>query len=149
MENIVRKGEIACHKQYLLFSQCFLTHMARIFHFKCTVKCCLQYVSILTSLEFFMPLYRKIGGILFYRCQSVRLHKLNMKTTFSNYSKTNLVTKLIFGMKAHIIDTHLLVPRSRSSAKVRVRYQGHISQKMGVLGALVFDKHILFRVVMG
>ena len=22
-ENIVRKGEIACHKQFLLFSQCF------------------------------------------------------------------------------------------------------------------------------
>ena len=23
VENIVRKGEIACHKQFLLFSQCF------------------------------------------------------------------------------------------------------------------------------
>ena len=23
MENIVRKGEIACYKQFLLFSQCF------------------------------------------------------------------------------------------------------------------------------
>ena len=41
-------------------------------------------------------------------------------------------------MKAHLIDTHLLVPRSRSSAKVKVKYQGHISQKMGVSGALVF-----------
>ena len=30
-------------------------------------------------------------------------------------------------MKAHLIDTHLLVPRSRSSAKVK--YQGHISKK--------------------
>ena len=39
-------------------------------------------------------------------------------------------------MKAHLIDTHLLVPRSRSSAKVNVKYQGHISQKMGVSGAL-------------
>ena len=47
-------------------------------------------------------------------------------------------------MKAHLIDTHLLVPRSRSSAKVKVRYQGHVSQKMGVFGALVFHKHILF-----
>ena len=47
-------------------------------------------------------------------------------------------------MKAHLIDTHLLVPRSRSSAKVKVKYQGHVSQKMGVLGALVFHKHILF-----
>ena len=45
-------------------------------------------------------------------------------------------------MKAHLIDTHLLVPRSRSSAKVKVNY--HVSQKMGVSGALVFHKHILF-----
>ena len=34
MENIVRKGEIACNKQFLLFSQCFLPYMALIFHFK-------------------------------------------------------------------------------------------------------------------
>ena len=47
-------------------------------------------------------------------------------------------------MKAHLIDTHLLVPRSRSSAKGKVKYQGHVSQKMGVSGALVFHKHILF-----
>ena len=32
----------------------------------------------------------------------------------------------------------------RSSAKVKVKYQGHVSQKMGVSGALVFHKHILF-----
>ena len=47
-------------------------------------------------------------------------------------------------MKAHLIDTHLLVPRSRSTAKVKVKFQGHVSQKMGVSGALVFHKHILF-----
>ena len=47
-------------------------------------------------------------------------------------------------MKGHLIDTHLLVPRSRSSANVKVKYQGHISQNMGVSGALVFHKHILF-----
>ena len=51
-ENIVRKGEIACNKQFLLFSQCFLPYMALIFHFKCTFKCCLQFVSIWTSLKF-------------------------------------------------------------------------------------------------
>ena len=39
---------------------------------------------------------------------------------------------------------HLQAPRSRSSAKVKVKYQGHVSQKMGVSGALVFHKHILF-----
>ena len=38
MENIVRKGELAWNKQFLLFSQCFLPYMARIFHFKHTLK---------------------------------------------------------------------------------------------------------------
>ena len=38
VENIVRKGEIACNKQFLLFSQCFLPYMGLIFHFKCTLK---------------------------------------------------------------------------------------------------------------
>ena len=46
-------------------------------------------------------------------------------------------------MKAYLIDTHLVLPRSRSSAKVKVKYQGHGSQKIGVSGALVFHKHIL------
>ena len=50
-ENIVRKGEIACNKQFLLFSQCFLPYMVLIFHFKCTVKCRLQFVSIWTNLK--------------------------------------------------------------------------------------------------
>ena len=39
-------------------------------------------------------------------------------------------------MKAHLIDTHLLVSRSRSSAKVKVKYQGRVSQRMGVLGGI-------------
>ena len=30
MENIVRKGEIACNKQFLLYSQCFLPYMVLI-----------------------------------------------------------------------------------------------------------------------
>ena len=47
-------------------------------------------------------------------------------------------------MEAHLIDTHLLVPRTRSSAKVKVKYQGHVSQKMGVSEALVFHKYIFF-----
>ena len=51
MENIVRKREIARYKQFLLFSQCFLPCMALYFHFKCTLKCCLQVVSIWTSLK--------------------------------------------------------------------------------------------------
>ena len=32
----VRKREIACNKQFHLFSQFFLPYMALIFHFKCT-----------------------------------------------------------------------------------------------------------------
>ena len=46
VENIVRKGEIACNKQFLLLSQCFLPFMVLIFHFKCTLKCRMQFVSI-------------------------------------------------------------------------------------------------------
>ena len=47
-------------------------------------------------------------------------------------------------MKEHLIDTHLLVPRSRSSAKVKVKYQGHVSQNMGVSQThLVFNERII------
>ena len=52
VENIARKGEIACNKQFLLFLQCFLPYMAQIFNFKCILKCHLQFVSIWTSLKF-------------------------------------------------------------------------------------------------
>ena len=45
VENIARKGEIACYKQFLLFSQCFLRYLALVFHFKCTFKCRLQFFS--------------------------------------------------------------------------------------------------------
>ena len=37
MENTVRKREIASNKGFLLFSQCFLSYMVFIFHFKCTL----------------------------------------------------------------------------------------------------------------
>ena len=52
MENIVRKREIARNKQFLLFSQCLLPYMALIFHFECTLKYCLQFVSFWTSVKF-------------------------------------------------------------------------------------------------
>ena len=40
---------------------------------------------------------------------------------------------------------HLLVPRSRSSAKVKVKYKGYIFLKNGRFGGIiVFHKHILF-----
>ena len=47
-------------------------------------------------------------------------------------------------MKAYLINMHLLLPRSRSSAKVKVKYKDYISQKMAISGAFVFHKHILF-----
>ena len=59
MENIVRKGEIACNKQFLLFLQCFLPYMALIFHFRYTLECRPQFVSIWTSLKFCRPLMGK------------------------------------------------------------------------------------------
>ena len=51
-------------------------------------------------------------------------------------------------MKAYLINMHLLVPRSRSSAKVKVKYEGYIYQEMAVSGAFVFHKHILFLLIL-
>ena len=39
---------------------------------------------------------------------------------------------------------HLLVPRSRSSAKVKVKYKGYICLKMAVSGAFMFRTHLFF-----
>ena len=92
-----------------------------------------------TNTSFLCPLIERSMGAY---CFTVVRLSVSTNLTFSHYPSTNLVTRLIFGMKAHLIDTHLLV--SRSSANVKVKYQGHVSQKMGILGALVFHKHILF-----
>ena len=93
----------------------------------------------------FKLLHRKIGADCFtgHRLSvflSVRLSVQNL--TF----KLNIsLLQDLFGMKAHLIDTHLLVPCSRLSAKVKVKYQGNISKKeKAVSGALVFHKHIFF-----
>ena len=48
----MRKGEIACDKQFLLFSQCFPHYVTLIFHLKCTLYCSLQFVSISNCLKF-------------------------------------------------------------------------------------------------
>ena len=39
-------------------------------------------------------------------------------------------------MNAYLINMHLLVPRSRSSAKIKVKYNGYISQKNGRFGGI-------------
>ena len=43
-------------------------------------------------------------------------------------------------VKVHLFDTHLLVLSSRSSAKVKVKYEGHILKKIAYLGKLLFHK---------
>ena len=48
----MRKGEIACNKQFLLFSQCVLSCMALIFHSECTLQCRLQFLSFWTNIKF-------------------------------------------------------------------------------------------------
>ena len=93
-----------------------------------------------------MPLYQKIRGILFYPCLSVRLSVC-----------TNLMWKLYifplllnwFTYKAHIwyeIISHQYASAGTkvTSANVKVKYKGYISQKMAVSGAFVFHKHMLF-----
>ena len=48
-EKHCKKRGIAWDKQFLFFSQCFLPYKILIFHFKCTLICCLQFVLIWTS----------------------------------------------------------------------------------------------------
>ena len=48
----MEKEKIACDKQVLPFSQCFLPYMALSFHFKCPLKFRLQFLSIWTRLKF-------------------------------------------------------------------------------------------------
>ena len=90
----------------------------------------------------------KDQGHIFYRCPSicpsVRPSVCPSVCLRNHYSYTNLLTRLIFGMKAYLINMHLLVPRSRSCAKVKVKCKGYTSQKMAVSGAFMFHKHILF-----
>ena len=40
--------------------------------------------------------------------------------------------------------THMVIPSSRSSVKVMVRYQGHVFHKNGHCRAFVYHKHTLF-----
>ena len=50
-ENIVRKGENAGNQHFLLFSQCFLPVPRKISVLKLHLFCCLQMLSIWTSLK--------------------------------------------------------------------------------------------------
>ena len=44
----------ACNKQFVLFSQCFLPDITHIFHFQCTLKCHLQFLSNLDQSKNFL-----------------------------------------------------------------------------------------------
>ena len=50
----------------------------------------------------------------------------------------------MFDMKAYLMNMHQLVSRSRSSAKVKVKYKGYISQKMAIFqGIHVSQTHLV------
>ena len=68
---------------------------------------------------------------------------LAVKVAFNSNTTNQQLTRLIFGMKAYLTNIHLLVPRSRSSAKVKVKYTGYISQEMAISEAFMFHKHDL------
>ena len=57
------------------------------------------------------------------------------------------VRVIVFHMSIPCDKTFLLVPSSRSSVKVKVKYQDHNFQKMAIVGAFVFHKHILFLLI--
>ena len=65
MENIVRKGEIACNKQCLLFSQCFLFYMALIF----SISNALENVCNLFQ---FGPVYKILSSVIEFTRQILR-----------------------------------------------------------------------------
>ena len=50
-------------------------------------------------------------------------------------------------MEVNLIDKHVLVPKSRSSVKVMIKYQGHVHRKKnGHLGGIsVSQTHLLFK----
>ena len=71
MENIMRKGEIACNKQFLLFSQCFLPYIALIFHFKYTLKCRLQFVSNFDQSKILSSVNGLMHSVVYYTRQLI------------------------------------------------------------------------------
>ena len=46
------KEKLLVTRNFSFFSQCFLSYMVLIFHFKCTLKWCLHFVSIWATLNF-------------------------------------------------------------------------------------------------
>ena len=66
----MRNGEIACYKQFLLFSQCFQKLYNIFFHFKCTLKCHLQIFFNLDQSKILSSGNRLKGKMFFYQIDS-------------------------------------------------------------------------------
>ena len=66
VENIAKKGEIACNKQFLLFSQCFLPFMKLIDHFMMSSAICfnLDLSKILSSGNGLIHVSKALSAIL-------------------------------------------------------------------------------------
>ena len=84
------------------------------------------------------------GEIMFYRCPLV------CPSVCTNLTWKHFPTpKLIYLQGSYLVWRHIssicicCYQSSRSSAKVSVKYKGYISQKMAILGAFMFHKHIL------
>ena len=101
-------------------------------------------INVISALLFFIsflcPRIGRAGAYCLPLSFCLSAQTLHENLTFSHYSLTNLVTKLIFRMKAHLINMHLLVPRSKSSAKVKVEYQCYISRKNCRFGGITVSQ---------
>ena len=80
-------------------------------------------------------------------CLSIPLSQIQPENiTFPYYFYSISITRLIFSMKVCVVDTHLLVLRSRSSTKLISNMKVTFS-KNGHLGELVFHKQSLLPVL--
>ena len=119
MENIVRKEEIACNKQFLLFSLCFLPYMVLIFHFKCTLKCRLQFVSILTSLKF----CRLVNGLT---CNETVQVSTDERATHLSVASGCHLLHTADAVNKSPTSKKLNIDRRSSSGKLKKRYKRQI-----------------------
>ena len=93
MQNIVKKGETACNKQFLLFSQCFLPYMALILNFNCTLK---MSSAICFNLDQSKILSHGNGLIHHYSAKLWTCpYRRNLHTTVYVFEMSMLVSKLV------------------------------------------------------
>ena len=146
------KGEIAGNEQYLLFSKCFLPiwkHSTIFIQFENVCKL-FQFGSV-WNFSCWKGLNFHTVFICFYAPVSKDRGHIVLPLSVRLSVCTNLTWKLnIFPLvlNGFIYKAHIWYEGTShgytSGTKVKVKYQDHVSQKMGVSGALVFHKHILF-----